>query len=155
LARILEEERADVLTVYDPNGVYGHPDHVQVHRVGVRAGELARTPRVVEGTMNRDHVLRLIRVAADVFDSVDPGDRPTEEEVGELGVRESEITVAVDVREYALRKRHALAQHASQVPPDSFFLGIPDDAFVEAFGYEWFIRRDAPPGVQETDVFGD
>ena len=43
------EERADVLTSYDPNGGYGHPDHVQVHRVGARApaAELAGTPRAV------------------------------------------------------------------------------------------------------------
>lgn len=44
LARILAEERADVLTVYDEHGTYGHPDHVHVHRVGVRAAELADRP---------------------------------------------------------------------------------------------------------------
>src|SRR3954447_21044837 len=37
LAAILTDERGDVLTVYDSNGNYGHPDHIQVHRVGVRA----------------------------------------------------------------------------------------------------------------------
>ena len=35
-----------MLTVYDDNGGYGHPDHIQVHRVGVRAAELAGTPAV-------------------------------------------------------------------------------------------------------------
>src|SRR4051794_18051953 len=43
LASILRAERADVLTVYDDNGNYGHPDHIQVHRVGMRAAELAGT----------------------------------------------------------------------------------------------------------------
>src|SRR5688500_3649860 len=37
LADILDEEEADILTVYDDTGGYGHPDHIQVHRVGVRA----------------------------------------------------------------------------------------------------------------------
>src|SRR5262245_58329780 len=37
LARLLEAEHADVLTIYDDHGNYGHPDHIQVHRVGVRA----------------------------------------------------------------------------------------------------------------------
>jgi LmbE family N-acetylglucosaminyl deacetylase len=55
LASILRDEGADVVTIYDENGVYGHPDHVQVHRVGVRAAERAGTPRVLESTMNRDH----------------------------------------------------------------------------------------------------
>ena len=37
LAAILTEEAADVLTIYDENGNYGHPDHIQVYRVGLRA----------------------------------------------------------------------------------------------------------------------
>ena len=45
-----------MLTVYDENGNYGHPDHIQVHRVGVRAAELAGTRRVYEATANRDHL---------------------------------------------------------------------------------------------------
>ncbi|MEO7555908.1 MAG: PIG-L family deacetylase, partial [Acidimicrobiales bacterium] len=57
LAAILDDEQADVLTVYDDHGGYGHPDHIQVHRVGRRAGELAGTRRVFEATMNRDLVL--------------------------------------------------------------------------------------------------
>ena len=58
LAAILVEEQADVLTCYDEIGGYGHPDHIQVHRVGLRAGELAGTPKVFQATINRDHVLR-------------------------------------------------------------------------------------------------
>src|SRR5439155_4236962 len=54
LAAILADEDADVLTIYDDHGVYGHPDHIQIHRVGVRAAELAGTPRVYESTANRD-----------------------------------------------------------------------------------------------------
>ena len=58
LAAILREEHADVLTIYDDFGNYGHPDHIQVHRVGVRAAELAGTPRVYQLTANRDHMQR-------------------------------------------------------------------------------------------------
>src|SRR5712692_666229 len=43
LAAILTDEAAEALTVYDDNGGYGHPDHIQVHRVGVRAAGLAGT----------------------------------------------------------------------------------------------------------------
>ena len=48
LAAILREESADALTIYDPAGGYGHPDHVQVHHVGIRAAEIAGTPLVLE-----------------------------------------------------------------------------------------------------------
>src|SRR4029077_1248493 len=56
LAAILEEERADVLTCYDDIGGYGHPDHIQVHRVGMRAAALAGTPPVYQNTMNPEHI---------------------------------------------------------------------------------------------------
>ena len=59
LAGILVEEGADVLVTYDEHGGYGHPDHVQVHRVGMRAADLAGTPVVYMATMNRDFMRTL------------------------------------------------------------------------------------------------
>jgi LmbE family N-acetylglucosaminyl deacetylase len=74
VAAILREEMADVLTVYDENGNYGHPDHIQVHRVGIRAADLAGTPHVLEATISREHVKTLIARAAAAGQSVDDGD---------------------------------------------------------------------------------
>ena len=55
VAAVLDEEDADVAVGYDWHGGYGHPDHVQVHRVLHRAAELAaRRPRLLEASMNRD-----------------------------------------------------------------------------------------------------
>ena len=141
LARILREEDADVLTIYDDHGGYGHPDHIQVHRVGARAGEIAGTPRVYESTMNRDYIRRLLLRHAD--DMPEGDQRPDPAEMDEFGSPESAITTTVDVRDYVDQKRAAMAAHASQIPADSFFLSLPLDAFREAFGQEWFIRRDA------------
>src|SRR5215475_7587974 len=62
LSAILADEGADVLTIYDPAGGYGHPDHVQVHRVGARAAELAGTPLVLQATVDRDLLTRALRV---------------------------------------------------------------------------------------------
>src|SRR5262245_3808004 len=56
LAAILRDEAADVLTIYDPQGNYGHPDHIQVHRVGSRPAELVGVPDVLEVTISREHV---------------------------------------------------------------------------------------------------
>ena len=60
LAAILTEVGADVLTTYDDHGGYGHPDHIQVHRVGARAAERAGVTQVFESTMNREYILRLM-----------------------------------------------------------------------------------------------
>ena len=151
LAAILDEERADVLTVYDERGGYGHPDHVQVHRVGVRAGELAGTPRVYESTLNRDHIQRL--VAARPTDLAIGDNAPDPSEFDNMGSPESEITTTVDVRDFVDHKRAAMRAHASQISESSFFLQMPDEAFREAFGWEWFIRRGGRPEASETSVF--
>src|SRR4051794_16145063 len=65
LAAILREEQPDILTCYDDNGGYGHPDHIQIHRVGHRAAELAGVPVVVESTINRTAIIRGMAEAAD------------------------------------------------------------------------------------------
>jgi LmbE family N-acetylglucosaminyl deacetylase len=150
LAAILTEERADVLTVYDENGVYGHPDHIQVHRVGVRAAELAATPRVYLNTINRDHLERSFQQVAEAG-----ADLPVEIErdaFKNLGVTEDRITTTVDVRPWLARKRAAMAAHASQISDASFFLTMEPEMFEGGFGQEWFIRCDAPPGLAETDL---
>ena len=150
LAAILTEEKADVLTIYDENGQYGHPDHIQVYRVGARAAELAGTPRVYMNTINRDYVQRSLREAAEQGQI--PGDI-NPEDMAELGVPEERITTAVDVRPWLARKRAAMAAHASQISETSFFLAMEPEMFEGAFGTEWFIRCDARPGLVEADLF--
>jgi LmbE family N-acetylglucosaminyl deacetylase len=153
LAAILDEERADVLTIYDEHGAYGHPDHIQVHRVGARAGEIARTPQVFEATMNHDYIVRLMKERGDeLAEMADDVERPDPEAM-DLGMPESVLTTAVDVRDYTDLKRAAMAAHASQIPENSFFLQMPPHAFREAFGIEWFIRRGAEPGIRESSLF--
>ncbi|HEX2047497.1 MAG TPA: PIG-L family deacetylase [Acidimicrobiales bacterium] len=150
LAAILTEEKADVLTIYDENGQYGHPDHIQVYRVGSRAAELAGTPRVYMSTINRDYVQRSLREAAERGEI--PGDINADD-MAEIGVPEKRITTAVDVRPWLTRKRAAMAAHASQISESSFFLAMAPEMFEGAFGIEWFVRCDAPPGLAETDLF--
>lgn len=149
LAQILTEESADVLTVYDENGVYGHPDHIKVHEVGVAAATLASTPVVLEATLDRDHLIDLM---SNVPDELRAQMEMPEPEEMDMGVPSSLITTAVDVGPWVERKRAAMRAHASQIPEDSFFLQMPDEAFNVAFGTEWFIRRGVPPGTRETTI---
>lgn len=146
LAAILAEESADVLTVYDDHGGYGHPDHIQVHRVGIRAAELVGVGRVFEGTMNQDHIRRsIIQARAEMeADGVElPEDAPTLDDAEEttFGKPEAQLTHAVDVRDHLEVKRAAMAAHASQIPADSWFLTMEPEQFASAFGTEWFIEH--------------
>ncbi len=140
LAAILIDEAADVLTIYDSHGGYGHPDHIQVHRVGTLAAERARVDRVFEATMSRDHFVRLTEQAGKFgIDSIP--DMATD---SNFGSPESEITTAVDCSRYLEQKRRSMAAHASQIGPDHFMLAMPPEVFAMALGTEWFIERGAP-----------
>lgn len=147
LAGILAEESADVLTVYDSHGGYGHPDHIQVHRVGMRAAELAGTPKVFQSTINRDAMLELLREAPP--EAVDLEEFEADPLFGSPA---AVITCRVDVSAYVDRKRASMRAHASQIPEDHFMLSMPDDAFAAAFGVEWFIRDGQGPGITETEL---
>lgn len=139
LAALLEEEAADALTVYDDHGGYGHPDHIQVHRVGMRAAELAGTSRVLEGTMNRTAIKRMAAAQGEGGFELPEGVEAPDPDEMDLGVEEDEITHRVDVASVAPTKRAALRAHRSQVADEHFFLALPDEAFALAFGTEWFI----------------
>jgi LmbE family N-acetylglucosaminyl deacetylase len=149
LAVILRRERADVLTVYDANGNYGHPDHIQVHRVGVRAAELAGVTEVYEATVNRDHMIRGLREMAAQGPLPDGAPDP---DALDMGVPEAEVTTAVDVGEWVDTKRASMRAHASQIGEQSVFLVMPDEAFRNAFGIEWYIHRGVTTPVAELET---
>ena len=138
LAAVLREESADVLTVYDDHGNYGHPDHIQVHRVGHRAASLADVPRVYEATINRDHVRRR---GSEVVDG--PGAAVDDDFLETIGLPDDEITTAVDVIDQLALKRQAMLAHASQMAPDSWFFGENDEMFEAMWRFEWY--RQATP----------
>jgi LmbE family N-acetylglucosaminyl deacetylase len=142
LAAILDEEHADVFSTYDENGGYGHPDHIQVHRVGIRAAEQARTARVFMATVNRDYLLSLADRSDELGLSMPEEQRAM---LDTLGVHAERITTAVDVSGYLDAKRRAMEAHASQITDTSFFLMMPPEVFAEVWGTEWYIRVGAEP----------
>jgi LmbE family N-acetylglucosaminyl deacetylase len=146
LAKILREENADILTIYDDHGLYGHPDHIQVHRVGQRAAELAGTSKVYESTIDRDAMNEMVRQAAQDAEEIPEMDP-------NFGVPGYMITTRVDVTPWLDRKRKAMQAHSSQIGEQSFFLAMPLEQFAVAFGTEMFILEGAPDGTAETDLF--
>ena len=141
LAAILRAERADALTVYDRNGGYGHPDHVQVHRVGHRAAELAGTRLVLEATVDRTALVRALSLVR--WTRLLPPDFAADRLRHSYSDRAA-ITHRIDVRAFAGAKRRSMAAHASQaaggaVAPDPGVL--PEAA-----------RPALPPGLRRRVV---
>jgi LmbE family N-acetylglucosaminyl deacetylase len=161
-AKILDSESADLLTVYDSNGGYGHPDHIQVHRVGKQAAEMLGNVKVFESTMNRTKFLDQIETNIEML--TDGGIEVAELEErrklmseGTFGMTEDKLTHVVDVSSVIDAKRAAMMAHESQIDDDSFFLKLPPEAFVMAFGTEWFRDAEWKRGSAEfrTNLFVD
>jgi LmbE family N-acetylglucosaminyl deacetylase len=147
LAGILRAERADALTVYDRNGGYGHPDHVQVHRVGHRAAQLAGTRLVLEATVDRTALLRALALVR--WSRLLPPDFAADRLRHSYSDRTA-ITHRIDVRGFTGAKRRSMAAHASQVTGGdgrtlAVFLKFPRALYRRVFGTEWFIEAGRTP----------
>lgn len=154
LAAILAAEQADALTIYDRYGGYGHPDHVRVHEVGHRAAALARTPVVLEATVDRARIQRALRLIGWLprlpanFDAAAFANRY---------LPNADLTHQIDVRDHLSAKRAAMAAHASQREADGearslrLFLRLPPRLFRAVFGYEWFREHDRAPATPKLD----
>ena len=157
LADILREEQADIVTSYDAAGGYGHPDHVQVHRVGARAAAIAGTPVVVEATAERETLQRITRFLTAIR-RVLPGLYIPPADAAYTPRRD--ITHKVDIRGQVDLKRRAIAAHVSQSTAPSgvralwLMLKLPRPLFRRAFRHEWFVERGRVPSVPPCgDIF--
>ena len=145
IAAVFEEERPAAVVGYDAGGMYGHPDHVQVHRVTRRAAELAGIATVYDATVDREHLhfveTHLIEEAALTGD------------LGlvrsHIGVATAEVTTTIDVRPWLTTKRAAMAAHASQIPDSTSALQLPPEHFADVYGWEWYVRT-GPPSLLDS-----
>ncbi len=142
--------RPDVMTIYDPYGGYGHPDHIQVHRVGLAAvwaspdqgryplGEGEEpwiVPRVYWSSWPRSRRRRFaeVRLAA--------GEITQEQfDVQSVAGTPDELLITVDTSRWIDVKLKALRAHRSQIPEDWFMLRVDEDMREEAIGRESFYR---------------
>ena len=163
VAVVLREEQADVFTIYDWHGTYGHPDHVKVQPGRPTCGGAGRSsdadprgdrqPRRdgrddqrSEGVRHGDGLARCD--ADDEFDPAGPAD-----DGNPFGEPESVLTLRVDVTERIEEKRASMRCHRSQISDSSFFLEMADEVFAMAFGVEWFIEHDRQPPHRDGWIF--
>jgi LmbE family N-acetylglucosaminyl deacetylase len=165
LARIIWEERPQVLVSYDQTGGYGHPDHLKAHQVAVAAFALAAGGEVAPAKLyfvrfplgwSRAFVRALRDAGIDA-----PGSAPTGSDAGpdvhEIGVPDHLVTTAIDISAHLPAKLAALTCHASQFPPSHFLRRMPPALAARLWHYEYFSRESGPtnavPGEPESDLF--
>lgn len=170
LVEIIRETTPHVLVTYDEFGGYGHPDHVQAHRVSTYAVALAAAPsyrRDLGGAWDVPKVywtamsaarmaagLRELRASGDTttFEGMDPDNLPP------VAVRDSDLTSAIDAEEFVDRKMGALRAHATQVAVDGPFFALSNNVGNKVWATEFYRLvkgTPGPPGPSgfEEDLF--
>ncbi len=154
LAKVLREERPEVVVTYDPTGTYFHPDHVKSHHVTTAALDLLKA----EGW--EPHKLYWVAIPRSYIDEMaarmKAAGRPSPfTDIPGMGVPDELLTTIVDVGAGVDRKRAAFRAHVSQNSPEMFFMNTPDEEFRRAFGREFFqlARGELGAPRPEPDLF--
>jgi N-acetyl-1-D-myo-inositol-2-amino-2-deoxy-alpha-D-glucopyranoside deacetylase len=168
LADVVREVRPQVVITYEPDGGYGHPDHVQAHRVAMRAVELARlqgaggiawdVPKVYWSVMPESVMRAALRDMAAhrevPWEGWDPdGPLPS------MVVPDEQVTSVVDGSAHYVAKSAAMRAHASQIAVDDPFFALSNDVGQPLMSVEYYrLVRGEPAGPfdadgRETDLF--
>jgi LmbE family N-acetylglucosaminyl deacetylase len=156
IATLFEHYRPDVVVTYDVEAEYNHPDHIQASLATMAAIERNPIPRKAYYTASRTNRWAKIReMLTERGVELPPPPTPNPDAVARAEAQAARITTIVDVSRYAARKLEALRVHDSQVG-GSFWSKLPDEALVEIFGEECFIRihdaTGAAAGTVEDDL---
>jgi N-acetyl-1-D-myo-inositol-2-amino-2-deoxy-alpha-D-glucopyranoside deacetylase len=170
LVAVVREVRPQVVVTYDENGGYGHPDHIQAHRVAVAAFDAAADPafapeagepwqasKLYWTAVPRSFLqagIDLLREAGETnFFGVDSADDLP------FGVPDEVVTTEVDARDHLDAKVAAMRAHKTQIAVDGPFFALSNNIGQRAFGLEHFIlargERGPAAGEQgrEDDLF--
>ncbi len=167
LVALIRQSKPQVIATYDRKGGYGHPDHIQVHRITLIAFEAAGDPRLypelgldawqpeklyymaIPRSILQRAALEMERLGID-----GPWNVP------HLGTDEELITTRIDVRDYVEDKLNAFRAHKTQIVPSAYMFTLPEEKRNDMLGYEWYIlARSTLPTFQltglEQDLFTD
>ncbi|MEU3995287.1 N-acetyl-1-D-myo-inositol-2-amino-2-deoxy-alpha-D-glucopyranoside deacetylase [Streptomyces fungicidicus] len=158
LAEVILETRPQVLVTYDDEGGYGHPDHIQAHRVAMRAVELAAAagwdiPKVYWNRVPRS-------VAEEAFARLDtdlaglPFDKAGALDDVPGVVDDAQVTTAVDGTAHAAAKAAAMRAHATQITVAEPYFALSNELAQPLFTTEYYelVRGERPAG-RESDLF--
>ncbi len=164
LADLINEEHPQVIMTYNEVGFYGHPDHIQAHRITMRALDfLNYEPTVYFNTIP----LSVMAMMRERWEAQERKQREEEAAKGivrepepeqervEMGTPDEDIDAAIDVSEVNGFKFDALAAHASQIGESNFWMEMGRERFREMMRTEWFVRARNPKGLTGcvTDIF--
>jgi N-acetyl-1-D-myo-inositol-2-amino-2-deoxy-alpha-D-glucopyranoside deacetylase len=146
LAEIIEEVQPQAIVTYDANGFYGHPDHIQAHRVAWEARLLAApSSRFYATAMPRSALAEAAKLPPDSWF----------EPWGELAsaVPDDQVTTQVDASPYLEAKIAAMKAHATQITVDGEFFALSNNRGHRVLGTEYYIQLAGPGPGPTKDLF--
>ena len=158
LVKVIEEIKPHILITYDEIGGYGHPDHIQAHRVAMRASEKSewQIQKIYWNTMPKsvlaESMAKMKELGSDFFgaDSVD--DLPFAKD-------DSFVTTLIDGNSYVEAKMAAMKAHHTQISLDGPFFALSDNLGLQVWGNEYYTlvkgEKSAPfdANGREADLF--
>jgi N-acetyl-1-D-myo-inositol-2-amino-2-deoxy-alpha-D-glucopyranoside deacetylase len=167
LVKVIREVRPQVVVGYDDNGGYGHPDHIQAHRVAVGAFEAAgdrdrypdagepwKPSKLYETAVPRSLLEKAYEALKELGDAAPFG--VTSPDDLSFGVPDERITTAIDARDHLSAKVEAMRAYPTQIEVDGHFFALSNDVGQGLFGVEHYrlVAGPAPhAGEQESDLF--
>ena len=167
LVKIIREVKPQVLITYDEFGGYGHPDHIQAHRVAMRASELAsdenfgesepwEIQKIYWNTMPKsvieEGMKRMKELGSDFFGTDNIDDLP-------FVKPDKLVTTVIEGNQFVDKKMAALASHKTQITMDGPFFALSNNLGNQIWGYEYYTLVKGVKGRKlnekglETDLF--
>lgn len=161
LLKVILEVKPTVMITYDTNGGYGHPDHIQAHRVAMRAAELARAAgweiqKIYWNTIPRsvieEGIAAMKAIGSDFMGVEKAEDFP-------FAQPDEKVTTVVDGNAFVEKKMAAMKAHATQIAVDGPFFALSNNVGLQVFGSEYYTLvygdKSGPFDVhgRETDIF--
>jgi N-acetyl-1-D-myo-inositol-2-amino-2-deoxy-alpha-D-glucopyranoside deacetylase len=152
LAKIIDEVAANVIVTYDANGFYGHPDHIQAHRVTRRAHELAGgTAKLYATAIPRSALARAVELPEESWFMKYPD--------LSVSVPDDQVTTEIDATNYLDAKRAAMRAHETQITVDGDYFALSNDLGQRILATEYYTQLAGPQGPRtgedrwERDLF--
>ena len=158
LVTVIDEIKPHVLITYDEFGGYGHPDHIQAHRVAMRASEKSewQIPKIYWNVMPKS----VIQSGIDAMKKVG-SDFMGVESADELPFAKDDsfVHALIDGNKYVDKKMDAMRAHATQISVDGPFFALSDNVGLQIWGNEYYTLVHGAKAEpldekgRETDLF--
>jgi N-acetyl-1-D-myo-inositol-2-amino-2-deoxy-alpha-D-glucopyranoside deacetylase len=158
LVKVIDEVKPHILITYDEIGGYGHPDHIQAHRVAMRASEKSKwqIQKIYWNTMPKsvlaESMAKMKELGSDFFGADNVDDLPFAKE-------DSFVTTLIDGNSYVDAKMAAMKAHHTQISLDGPFFALSNNLGLQVWGHEYYTlvkgEKSAPfdANGRESDLF--